>query len=87
MLDREVELPWAVELGVGRKSPRDEQKGGPGRTPPSSQRGGLEARLFLSDEVVTDVDVEAFEDGDDWNQREDWSWDDGEDWYELKARP
>ena len=88
LLDREVELPWAVELGSGRGRPEDGPKSRPRRVPAwplvetdrasGPQRGGMEAGLSVTDEAVLEFDAELDEEESDEDGGDDYEddWDD-----------
>jgi hypothetical protein len=94
MLDREVELPWAAELGRGREALEDgfEAPSRRRRMPawplaradrsPGPQRGGLEAKLFLTDDAVAELEVELELDTDGDTADEDCDGDDFDDYYD-----
>jgi hypothetical protein len=86
--DREVELPWAAELGGGRKASEEGSKARPRRLVPwtlgeddrasGPQRGGLGAQLFLEEEVAMELDGDVESDeGDDGDEEES-----GDDWFD-----
>ncbi|HKG92154.1 MAG TPA: hypothetical protein VKA84_09695 [Gemmatimonadaceae bacterium] len=87
LLDREVELPWAAELGGGRSGQENGSKSRPRRVPSwplvetdrasGPQRGGMEAGLSVTDEIVLEFDADVDEEeGDEGGDDYEDDWDD-----------